>query len=131
MKNDFLSELRECLRAYYKMEKELIATNPTLCESEMENYSDSYIWLRFPMPDEYLGMVSDMILSGVEELPNTCLAGILVGVLKNRVPKEIEMSGMSIDRVGSSFHFCISGSASLGGLRTLCEQYESNHGLEG
>lgn len=48
----------------------------------MENYEDSYIWLRLPIPDEHPERVLNMIHSGVEELPNTCLAGILAGNIK-------------------------------------------------
>lgn len=131
MERDYLSELRKHLRAYHKAERDLITTNPMLCESEQENYSDSYIWLRLPMPDEHSETVSDMILSEVEELPNTCLAGILATILKNRVPKGVDLNGMSIDRIGNSFQFCISGSTSLEDLRILCGQYELNHGSEG
>lgn len=130
IEQDYLSELRKHLRSYHEAEQSLITTNPTLCESELENYSDSYIWLRLPMPGELPGTVSEMILSGVEELPNACLAGILAAILKNRVSKGIQLNGMSIDRIGSSFRFCISGSTSLKDLRILCEQYESNSGLE-
>lgn len=130
MDKDYLLELREHLKAYHETEQDLITTNPTLCESEQENHTDSYIWLRLPIPDEHPETVSDMILSGVEELPNTCLAGILVAILKNRVPKGVDLNGMSIDRIGNSFQFCILGSTSLEALRILCGQYESNPDLE-
>ena len=126
---DHLAELRDCLQAYHEIEQDYITTRG-LCESEMENYSDSYMWLSLPMPDEQPETVLDMILSGVEDLPNTCLAGILVAILKNRVPNGIRINGMSIDRIGSSFRFCISGSTSLEDLRTLCELYKPTRDLE-
>lgn len=123
MKKDPFLELRECLRLYHETEQELISTNPLLYESNLENHQDSYIWIRFPMPDEQPETVSNMILSGVEDFPNICLAGILVAILKNRVPKGVNLDGMSIDNRQNSFHFCISGSTSLEELRILCEQY--------
>lgn len=129
MKKDYLLELRENLRLYHEAEQHLISTNPTLFESEMENHSDSYIWLRLPMTGELPETVSNMILSGVEELSNTCLSGILAAILKNRVPKGVNLAGMSIDNRENSFRFCISGSTSLEELRILCEQYQANYGL--
>lgn len=129
IENDYLLELREYLRAYHRVEQDLITTNPTLYESEQENHTDSYIWLRLPILDEHPETISNMISSGVEELPNTCLAGILAAILKNRVPKGVDLNGMSIDRIGNSFQFCISGSTSLEDLRILCEQYELNPDL--
>lgn len=128
MNVDHLSKLRDILGLYHDVEQDLITTNPTLCESEMENHSDSYIWLRLPMQDEQPETVPNMILSGVEELPNTCLAGVLVAILKNRVPKGVNLTGMSIDYRQNSFRFCISGSTSLEELRTLCEQYQQSSG---
>jgi len=126
---DHIQELRKCLVRYHNIEQLFIATKKS-CEVELENYSDSYMWLSLPMPDEQPETVSDMILSGVEDLPNTCLAGILAAILKNRVPNGIRMNGMSIDRVGSSFRFCISGSTSLEEIQTLYAQYESSRGFE-
>ncbi len=130
MKKDHLLKLRNQLISYHEAEQDLIATNPTLCESEMENLTDSYIWLRLPIPDEDPGTVSDMILSGVEEMPTMCLAGILVAILKNQVPRGVQMHGLSIDNIENSFRFCISGSVSLEDLRILCEWYELNAGSE-
>jgi hypothetical protein len=125
---DHLEELRAFSRAYHETEQDFIKTSG-LCEAEMENYLDSYMWLSLPIPDEHPETVADMILSGVEDLPNTCLAGILVAILKKSDTKGVHFQGMSIDKVGSSFCFCISGSISLEGLRTLCAQYEPHHDL--
>lgn len=131
MTRDHLSELREHLLAYHQTEQDLITTKPMLCESEMENLSDSYVWIRLPMPDEQPETVPDMIASKVEDFPNTCLAGILAAILKNRVPTGVNLTGMSIDNHQSFFRFCISGSISLEDLRTLCEQHQQSSGLEG
>ena len=113
------------LRAYHKAENELITTNPTLAETDEENYSSSCKWLRLPIVDEQPETISDMILSNIEDFPNDCLAGILAGAVKNGVPKGIHLSGVSVDNNGSLLSFCISGSVSLEELRILCEQYRA------
>lgn len=125
-KRDYLSELWQSLIEYHEAEQALISTNPKLCESEMENLTDSYIWLRLPMPDEHPETVSDMIASGVEDFPSMCLAGVLVAILKRQAPKGVQWNGVSIHNIQSSFRFCISGSISLEDLRTLCEQGQQN-----
>ena len=127
---DYLSELRRHQRAYHETMKEMIATSPMLCEADEENYSDSYKWLFLPVRDEHPETVSDMILSGVEDFPNDCLAGILLAILENRVPNGILLNGVSMDRVENSFHFCISGSTSLEDIRILCERYEQHRDFE-
>lgn len=127
---DYASEMRRCLYEYHQAEQELITTSPELAEIDLENYSDSYKWLRYPMPDESDETVSDMILSGLEYFSNDCLAGVLVEILKNGVPSILRVNGLSIDRAGNSFRFCISGSASLEDLQTLCGQYEPPRGFE-
>lgn len=119
---DHTAEMREHARKYSEVEEDLKAANPTLVDSDTENYSDSYKWLRLPLDAAWQCNPEDMILSGVEELPNDCLAGILLEVLENELPKGIDLSGMSIDRTGNSFRFYISGSTSLDELRTLYEQ---------
>lgn len=119
--------LRTLTRTLCEIGKYVATTNPSLCDVDLENYSDSYKWLPLPVRDEYSGTVSDLILSEVEHFPNDCLAGILLAILKNQVPNGISMDAMSIDRVGNSFCFCISGSTSLEELQNLCEQYRLNH----
>lgn len=123
MLHDHLTELRAALRRYVEAEQELIATRPTLHETDEENYSDSCKWLRFPLVDETPETVSSMILSTIEDSPNDCLAGVLAAVLKNQVPNGIRLSSMCIDRIGNSFQFCIAGSTSSEELRNLREQY--------
>lgn len=129
-KKDFVDELRTFLLAYHQVEQELITTKPTLAEIDSDNHSGFYKWLRLPIPDEQPGTVEEMILSEVELFPNDCLAGILLAVLKNRLPKGIHVNGMSIDKTENTFRFCISGSASLEDLQTLCGQYELTRGFE-
>lgn len=126
---DYLSELWKSLAEYHEAEQALIATNPKLCESELENPPHSYTWIRLPMPDEQPTTVSDMIASGVEDFPNTCLAGVLVAILKRQVPRGVQWNGVSIHNTQNSFRFCISGSISLEALRTLCEQEQQKRGL--
>jgi hypothetical protein len=126
-KRDHLAEMREHLRAYLEAEQDMLTTNPMCCEQDMENYSDSCKWLSLPILGEYPEMVSNMILSNLESFPNECLAGILLEVLKNQTQNsDILMDSMLIDRVGSAFSFCISGSISLKDLRNLCVRYQWN-----
>lgn len=121
--------LRKLLIKYHEVEQDLITTRPTLCEVDEENYSDSYKWLPLQIPDELQEIPEDMILSDIEQFPNDCLAGILLAILKNQVPNGIRLNGLGIDRVGTSFRFCISGSTSLEALQIACEQFELNRDL--
>lgn len=127
---DYPEKLRQCLREYHDAEHGVITTNPTLAEIDTENYSDSCKWLRLPIVDEQPETVANMILSGVEQFPNDCLAGLLAEVLKNKVPRGIDLQGMCIDRTESVLRFCISGSTSIEALRNLCGQFERNHEFE-
>lgn len=117
----------ECLQRYHEVEEKLITTIPMLHEEDKENYSDSYKWLRLPMLGESPETIGNMILLDVELLPNDCLAGILLTILKNQVPIGVQMKGLGIYRDGNSFRFCISGSTSKEDLQTLYEQYKQNH----
>ena len=128
MKVDFFSLMREYLRAYHSAEQGLITTNPTLIEQDEENYSDSCKWLRMPTVDAVPSVEESLIESDPEVLPNDFLAGILAGAIKNQVPKSIRMSSICIDRVGSSFRFCIVGTTSEEELRTLYEQHREHPG---
>lgn len=129
-KKDPLIALRACLKRYHEHEHEIISTNPKLIETDLENLSDSYRWLRLPMIDDQQETLLNMIDSGVEDFPAICLSGILGAVLKNRVPKLLGLTGMSIDNRKTQLRFCISGSISLEDLRTLCEQYRQKPCLE-
>lgn len=129
MKMDHTDKLRKILIEYHEVEQDLITTSPTLCEVDEENYSDSYKWLSLQIPDELQEIPEDMILSDIEQFPNDCLAGILLAILKNQVSNGIRLNGLGIDREGTSFRFCISGSTSLEALQIACEQFELNRDL--
>lgn len=124
---DYTGEMRTYARSYLQVEAEMKKAKPMLVDADTENYSDSYRWIRLPREDEWKENAEDMTLSEVEEFPNDFLAEILLAGLENGLPKEIGLSGMSIDRTGSSFHFYIAGSISLDTLRTLCEQHRPKH----
>lgn len=119
---DHTEHMCQLSRMYAEIEADLKESNPTLVDSDTENNPGSYKWLRLPLEAAWQYTPEDMILSAGEELPNECLAGILLEVLENRLPKGIDLSGMSIDRAGNSFRFYISGSTSLEDIRTLYEQ---------
>ena len=125
--NENIDTLRAATKFYHDTECEILTTTPGFCEADVENYSDSYKWLSFPIRGECPETVPNMIASKVEDFPNDCLAGILAAVLKNQVPTGVRVRGLSIDRTDTSFHFCISGSTSLEDIRTLAEQYK-HHG---
>lgn len=125
MKKYYSPTLRRYLRLYHSTEQKLIATKPTLFDLDVENYSDSYKWLRLPIPGDDPKPEARMILSDIELFPNDCLAGILAAGYKDRVPKGVHLDSLSIDRIGTHFRFCISGSTTLEELQTLCEQYRA------
>jgi len=122
-KKDLLPFLRGSLIKYHTIEQELISTRPALFESEMENQSDSYMWMRLPPLDVHPNTIETMIHSGVEEMPNTCLSGILVEVLKSKFPNGICFSGMSLDKQDTRIQFCISGYVFLEELRKICDAH--------
>lgn len=126
---DHLKTLWSLTQAYHEVERHFITTRE-LCDAEMGDYPDSYIWLSYPMPDEHPETVSEMILSDVEEFPKDCLAGILAAILKNRVPTGVHPQGIGIARDGNLFRFCISGAVSLEDLRILCGRYSRQHDFE-
>lgn len=123
-KRDLMGELRLLMQQYIAKENELITTKPGFREGDMENYSDSYKYLLLQVPDEQIGTPEEMISLGVQDFPNDVLAGILWAVLKNALPKGVDLKGLSIDRIGRYFHFCISGSTSLEVLQKICEQQQ-------
>ena len=123
IRKDYFEELRKHTVGFHEAQKKLISTNPTLFQSELENLTDSCMWIRLPIPGKNAKTVPNMIHVGVESLPNTCLAGILLEILENRVPKGMDLSGLCIDNNQNNLRFCISGSVSLEELRTLCEQH--------
>lgn len=51
-KEDALERVQRCARAYRDAVENLIATNPTLSESDLDTGEDSYKWLRLPIQDE-------------------------------------------------------------------------------
>ncbi len=130
MENDYIEMIREHQRAAHEAEQALIATKPTLFDADVENFSDSYKWLRFPIPDDASEPEARTILSDIELFPNDCLAGILVEGCKDRISRDVHLDSISIDRIGTRFRFYISGSTTLRELQTLCEQYRARSGRE-
>lgn len=120
-KMDKVSILREKLKEYHKAEQDLTASRTSLYEVELENYQDSYIWLRLPSPDVDSDILESRIRSNIEDFPNICLAGILETVLRSAVPTGIHLNGLAIYKTGTLSHFCISGSISLEELQTMRE----------
>lgn len=100
------------------------ATNPALVETDEENYSDSYKLLYLPIPDNGDQHYISHALANHEEFPDDCLAALLVEAVRNSTPIGNQVHSLCIDRVGSAYQFCISGSISAATLQQLCEQYQ-------
>lgn len=122
-KMDKVSILREKLKEYHKAEQALMASRTSLCEVELENYQDSYIWLRLPSPGVDSDILESRIRSNIEDFSNTCLAGILEAILRSAFPKDIHLNGLAIYKTGTLSHFCISGLISLEELQKMREYF--------
>ena len=105
-KEDALERVQRCARAYRDAVENLIATNPTLSESDLDTGEDSYKWLRLPIQDEQPLTVANMILSVVGVSPNDSLAGILVATWRSRGAMAGHGGCTSFDKAGSGIHFC-------------------------
>ena len=125
-KEDALERVQRCARMYREAVENLIATNPTLCESDLDTGEDSYKWLRLPIQDELPSTVADRILSNVEVFPNDCFAGILVAIWRSRGAMCGRLGSISLDQVGTRIHFCIEGVTTLDELRTAREQFRAS-----
>lgn len=111
--------------------RNLIATNPTLSESDLDTGEDSYKWLRLPIQDEQPLTVANMILSDVGVFPNDCLAGILVATWRSRGAMAGHVGSISLDKAGTRIHFCIEGVTTLEELRISREQFRASLDFEG
>lgn len=125
MEKDYLTLLREKLEEYRKLEQEFIAAHPFLAEAEEENYSDSCIWTRYPLPDAYPGMTATRIREGIGESPNMnlALAGVLEAIFENKAPNSIRLESLYADTDETLCRFCISGSISVRELQKTCENH--------
>ena len=128
---DDADRLLEIFRLYKSIERKIITTNPTLVELDQDNLSSSYKWLPFPVQDGMIQSPEELSLSDVEEFPNDYLAAFLVQAIKNLNPKNIHFESILIDHESkNAFRFCISGSASLEGLRTLFLRNQAENGSQ-
>lgn len=130
-KEDALERVQRCAREYRDAVENLIATNPTLSESDLDTSEDSYKWLRFPIQDEQPLTVANMILSDVGVFPNDCLAGILAAVWRSQGAMCGRLGSISLDKVGTRIYFCIEGVTTLEELRTAREHFRASLDLEG
>lgn len=127
-RGEYIDILREKLKDYHKLEDELMANHGNFVEAEIENYSDSYIWTRLLNQDADSEILESRIHSDIEDSPCRCLSGVLEAVLRNSTPTDVRLHGLAIDRVGTQFRFCISGSVSLEELRKICERFPLSDG---
>lgn len=127
-RNDYINRLREKLKDYHKLEEELMADRKYLLDAEIENFSDSYIWLRFLNQGTESEILESRIHSDIEDSPCRCLSGVLEAGLRNSIPTDVRLHGLAIDRIGTQFRFCISGSVSLEELQKICEWFPLSDG---
>ena len=71
-KEDALERVQRCARAYRDAVENLIATNPTLSESDLDTGEDSYKWLRLPIQDEQPLTVANILHGTEHDQPRKC-----------------------------------------------------------
>lgn len=126
---DFAAALQGLLQQYRATELDWIATNPEFREEDLENHLNSYKYLRLQVPDDQLPILAEVSVSDILLFPNDVLAMILLEVLRRGLPKGIQLTGLSIERIENSLSFCISGATFLEYLQTAYESLLPSSGL--
>ena len=122
-----IDNLRDLFRQYRDIEQNIICSNPAFGGADVDNLTDFYKWLPFPVRDGMLQTPADLCLSDLESWPAECLAVFLADILKNQVSSDIQVHSVGIDTDTKSFAFCISGSVTSEGLQNLFWQLISKH----
>lgn len=125
--DDPIELMRGHLREYQTALLEQCAKSPWTWRVDVENYSDSYIWLRLPIPYEDDDTAPCMTESDPEFYPNEYLAGLLLKTIENGAPEVLSLNGIGVDRVGSHLRFCISGAMSLVDLQNAYAGSQASH----
>lgn len=89
-----------------------------------------FLWLSLVSPNDLDGLIQRSMLDPSTEQHNQ-LAGLLVFLLRTKLPEEIQAQGLTLQKSGETFRFCISGSIALGDLQKVLyrcqDMFQSGH----
>ena len=106
-----------------KNETELSLLKAGCLESINEMTDNSFLWIPL-LSQEHPSLYYQKAIQDSSAEPYLRLAGLLEFLLKNSIPKELQMQGLTIRIQENKCHYCISGSISLDDLYKLCEHHQ-------
>ena len=104
-------------------ETELSLLKAGCLESINEMTDNSFLWIPL-LSQEHTSLYYQKAIQDSSAEPYLRLAGLLGFLLKNSIPKELQMQGLTIRIQENKCHYCISGSISLDDLYKLCEHHQ-------
>ena len=104
-------------------ETELSLLKAGCLESIYEMTDNSFLWIPL-LSQEHPSLYYQKATQDSSAEPYLRLAGLLEFLLKNSIPKELQMQGLTIRIQENKCHYCISGSISLDDLYKLCEHHQ-------
>lgn len=104
-------------------ETELSLLKAGCLESINEMTDNSFLWTPL-LSLEHPSLYYQKAIQDSSAEPYLRLAGLLEFLLKNSIPKELQMQGLTIRIQENKCHYCISGSISLDDLYKLCEHHQ-------
>lgn len=105
-------------------ETELSLLKAGCLESINEMTDNSFLWIPL-LSQEHPSLYYQKAIQDSSAEPYLRLAGLLEFLLKNSIPKELQMQGLTIRIQENKCHYCISGSISLDDLQRLCERCQA------
>ena len=104
-------------------ETELSLLKAGCLESINEMTDNSFLWIPL-LSQEHPSLYYQKAIQDSSAEPYLRLAGLLEFLLKNSIPKELQMQGLTIRIQENKCLYCISGSISLDDLYKLCEHHQ-------
>lgn len=104
-------------------ESELSLLKAGCLEFINEMTDNPFLWIPL-LSQEHPSLCYQKAIQDSSEEPYLRLAGLLEFLLKNLIPKELQMQGSTIRIQENKCHYCISGSISLDDLYKLCEHHQ-------
>ena len=104
-------------------ETELSLLKAGCLESINEMTDNSFLWIPL-LSQEHPSLYYQKAIQDSSAEPYLRLAGLLEFLLKNSIPKELQMQGLTIRIQENKCHYCISGSISLDDLYKLREHHQ-------
>ncbi len=104
-------------------ETELSLLKAGCLESINEMTDNSFLWIPL-LSQEHPSLYYQKAIQDSSAEPYLRLAGLLEFLLKNSIPKELQMQGLTFRIQENKCHYCISGSISLDDLYKLCEHHQ-------